>query len=249
LLQGRDFAETDTSTSSPVALISEAFRRRFFPNEDPLGRQLHIGPPAGAFGTVPGSNTWDAADVTVIGVIGNIKNAGLANAAEPEIVCLYSQHPVVNYGFKDIVIRTAVEPYSIERAVRSQLHDLDPDMPFAEVETMDEMIADETGSQRFIALLLPLFTATGLPLAVVGVYGVVSYLVAQRKPELAVRVALGAMPGDVLWLVLQQGLKMALLGAAIGICRAWGMRPLLGRFLFGISPADPFTFAAWLFSC
>jgi predicted permease len=243
LLQGRDFAKTDTSTSPPVALISEAFRQRFSPHEDPLGRQLHIGPPAGAFGTVPGSNTWDAADVTVIGVIGNIKNAGLANAAEPEIVCLYSQHPVVNYGFKDIVIRTAVEPHSIERAVRSQLHDLDPDMPFAEVETMDEMIADETGSQRFIALLLSLFTATGLALAVVGVYGVVSYLVAQRKQELAVRVALGAMPGDVLWLVLQQGLKMALLGAAIGICGAWGMRPLLGRFLFGISPADPFTFA------
>jgi predicted permease len=244
LLRGRDFSETDTANSSAVALITETFKRRYFADEDPIGRQVHIGPPAGVLGTVPGSNTWDFADVTVIGVIGDFKNAGLAEPARPEIVGLYAQHPAVNYGFKDVVIRTAGEPHSIERAVRSQLHDLDPDMPFAEVETMEEMIADQTGSQRFIALLLSLFTATGLALAVVGVYGVVSYLVAQRRQELAVRVALGAMPRDVLWLVLQQGLKMALLGAAVGICGAWAIRPFVGRFVFGISPVDPVTFAA-----
>jgi predicted permease len=243
LLRGRDFAETDSATSASVALISEEFRRRFFPTEDPIGRQVHIGPPAGALGTVPGANTWDFSDVTVIGVIGDMKNAGLAAASEPEIVCLYSQHPAVNYGFKDIVIRTAVAPHSIEPAVRSQIRDLDADMVFAEVETMDEVISDETGGQRFTTMLLSLFTAAGLALAIVGVYGVVSYLVAQRKQELAVRVALGATPRDVLWLVLQQGLKMALVGAAIGMCGAWALRPLMGRFLFGISPTDPVTFA------
>ncbi len=221
LLQGRDFSEKDTANSPVVALITKQFVRRYFAAEDPIGRQVHIGPPPGALGTVPGSNTWDFADVTIIGVIGDFKNAGLAEPAKPEIVGLYSQHPAVNYGFKDIVIRTASEPHSIERAVRGQLHDLDPDMPFAEVETMEEMIADQTGSQRFIALLLSLFTATGLALAVVGVYGVVSYLVAQRKQELAVRVALGATPRDVLWLVLQQGLKMALL-ARLSECAALG---------------------------
>jgi len=243
LLRGRDFLETDTPTSPAVALITEEFRRRFFAQEDPIGRQVHIGPPAGALGTVPGSNTWDFADVTIIGVIGDLKNAGLAAPSKPEIVCLYSQHPAVNYGFKDIVIRTAVEPHSIEPAVRHQLHDLDADMPFAEVETMDEIIADETGGQRFTTMLLSLFTAAGLALAIIGVYGVVSYLVAQRKQELAVRVALGAMPRDVLWLVLGQGLKMALVGVATGVFGAWGMRPLIGRFLFGISPVDPLTFA------
>ena len=244
LLQGRDFTETDTATSPPVAMITDEFRRRFFPGEDPIGRQLHIGPPAGAFGTVPGSNTWDSSDVTVIGVIGNFKNAGLANQPEPEIVCLYAQQPVVNYGFKDIVIRAAVDPHFIEPAVRSQIHDLDADMVFAEVETMDEMIADQTGGQRFITMLLSLFTATGLALAVVGVYGVVSYLVAQRRQELAVRVALGAQPADVLWLVLRQGLQMAAAGTALGLLGAWAMRPLMGRFVFGISPVDPATFAA-----
>jgi ABC-type antimicrobial peptide transport system permease subunit len=181
--------------------------------------------------------------VTVIGVIGDIKNAGLAAASEPEIVCLYPQHPAVNYGFKDIVIRTAVAPHSIEPAVRNQIRDLDADMVFAEVETMGEIISDETGGQRFTTMLLSLFTAAGLALAIVGVYGVVSYLVAQRKQELAVRVALGATPRDVLWLVLQQGLKMALVGAAVGACGAWALRPLMGRLLFGISPADPVTFA------
>jgi predicted permease len=243
LLRGRDFAQTDTATSPAVALITEQFQRRFFAEENPIGRQVHIGPPSGVLGTVPGSNTWDFADVIIVGVIGDLKNAGLAAPAKPEIVCLYSQHPAVNYGFKDIVIRTAVEPHSIEPAVRRELHDLDADMPFAEVETMDEMIAGETGDQRFTTTLLSLFTAAGLALAVVGVYGVVSYLVAQRKQELALRVALGAMPRDVLWLVLQQGLKMALAGAAIGLCGAWGLRGLIGRFLFGISPADPITFA------
>jgi putative ABC transport system permease protein len=154
-----------------------------------------------------GSNTWDFADVTIVGVIGDLKNAGLAAPAKPEIVCLYAQNPAVNYGFKEIVNRTAVKPHSIEPAVRSQLRDLDADMPFAEVVTMDEMIADGTGGQRFTALLLSLFTAAGLALAIVGIYGVVSYLLAQRKQELAVRVALGAMPGAILWLVLQQGLE------------------------------------------
>jgi ABC-type antimicrobial peptide transport system permease subunit len=117
-------------------------------------------------------------------------------------------------------------------------------MVFAEVETMDEMIADQTGGERFITMLLSLFTATGLALAVVGVYGVVSYLVAQRRQELAVRVALGAQPADVLWLVLRQGLQMAAAGTALGLLGAWAMRPLMGRFVFGISPVDPVTFAA-----
>ena len=212
-----------------------------YPNADAI---THFSDDLGqALGTVPGANTWDFADVTVIGVIGDMKNAGLAAASKPEIVCLYSQHPAVNYGFKDIVIRAAVAPHSIEPAVRSQIRDLDADMVFAEVETMDEMISDETGGQRFTTMLLSLFTAAGLALAIVGVYGVVSYLVAQRKQELAVRVALGATPRDVLWLVLQPGLKMALVGAAIGMCGAWALRPLMGRFLFGISPADPVTFA------
>jgi putative ABC transport system permease protein len=127
--------------------------------------------------------------------------------------------------------------------IRSQLHELDSDLPFADVQTMDELLQAESGSQRFTTLLLSSFAAGGLALAVVGIYGVVSFLVTQRKQELSVRIALGASRANVLWLVLKQGLEMAAIGAAIGLAGAWSAQKLMGRLLFGISPVDPLTFA------
>jgi putative ABC transport system permease protein len=127
--------------------------------------------------------------------------------------------------------------------IRRQLHDLDPDMPFAEVQTMEEVVQRQTGGQRFTTMLLASFAAAGLVLAVVGIYGVVSFLVAQRKQELAVRMALGASRVNVLCLVLKQGLKMAALGATIGLFGAWTTQNLVKGLLFGISPVDPVTFA------
>jgi predicted permease len=242
LMEGRDFAESDTATSAPVALISQEFQRRYFSTEDPIGRQVHIGPPA-FLQIAPGGNVTDSSDVTVIGVVGDIRNAGLAHPPEPQIIVLYSQHPLVNYGFKDIVVRTASEPRLLAPEIRRQLHALDPDMPFAEVQTMDELVEAQTGGQRFTTTLLASFAAAGLLLAIVGIYGVVSFLVTQRKQELAVRIALGASRATVLWLVLKQGLEMAGIGAAIGLCSAWGMHKLTRGLLFGISPVDPATFA------
>jgi predicted permease len=242
LIEGRDFAESDNAASPPVALISEEFKRRYFPREDPVGRQIHIGPPP-FLQIAPGADITDSADVTLIGVIGDFKNAGLALPPEPQITVLYSQHPLVNYGFKDIVIRTASEPRLLVPEIRRQLHDLDPDMPFAEVQTMDELVEEQTGGQRFTTVLLASFAAAGLVLAVVGIYGVVSFLVAQRKQELAVRIALGANRVNVLWLVLKQGLEMAALGATVGLFGAWTTQKLVKGLLFGISPVDPMTFA------
>jgi putative ABC transport system permease protein len=243
LLRGRDFASADTDTSPKVALISEEFRRRYFLNEDAIGHQVHIGPPPGSTLTaMPTANTWDSSDITIIGVIGNIKTSGLASPSEPLIIGLYSQHPVVNYGFKDILIRTAIEPHFVAPEIRSRLYALDSDMPFAEVQTMDEMVAEETGSQRFTTSLLSLFTLAGLALAVVGIYGVISYLVTQRNQEIAVRVALGATQGSVLTLIMSQGLKMAGTGVAIGLFGAWATRRFTSGLLFGISPIDPTTF-------
>jgi predicted permease len=246
LIQGRDFAESDSATTPPVALISEEFKRRYFPMQDPIGRQVHIGPPP-FLQIAPGANISDSADVTLIGVVGDFRNAGLAHQPEPQITVLYSQHPLVNYSFKDIVIRTVSEPRLLVPEIRRQLHELDPDMPFAEVQTMDELVVAQTGGQRFTTILLASFAAAGLVLAVVGIYGVVSFLVTQRKQELAVRIALGASRATVLWLVLKQGLEMATIGAAIGLFGAWATQKFTSGLLFGISPIDPVTFASAAF--
>jgi predicted permease len=242
LIHGRDFAPSDVASTPPVALISEEFQRRYFSKEDPIGRQIHIGPPA-FLQIAPGGNVTDSSDVTIIGVVGDIRNAGLARPPEPQLIVLYSQHPIVNYGFKDIVVRTASEPRLLASEIRRQLHTLDPDMPFAEVQTMDELVEAQTGGQRFTTILLASFAVAGLLLAVVGIYGVVSFLVTQRKRELAVRIALGAGRATVLWLVLRQGLEMAAIGALIGLCSAWAMHKLTSGLLFGVSPVDPATFA------
>ena len=246
LIHGRDFAESDSVATPPVALISEGFKRRYFPTEDPTGRQIHIGPPP-FLQIAPGANITDSADVTIIGVMGDFKNAGLALPPEPQITVLYSQHPLVNYGFKDVVIRTAAEPRLLLPEIRRQLHELDPDMPFAEVQTMDEIVEAQTSGQRFTTILLASFAAAGLALAVVGIYGVVSFLVAQRKQELAVRIALGASRARVLWLVLKQGLEMATFGAIIGLLGAWATQKLTSGLLFGVSPVDRVTFAGAAF--
>jgi putative ABC transport system permease protein len=137
-----------------------------------------------------GANTTDDADVRIIGVVGDFKNAGLVVAPEPHITVLYAQHPIVNYGFKDIVIRTAGDPHLLEPEIGRQLHGLDADLPFSDVRTFEEMVEQQMGGQRFTTLLLSLFALAGLVLAVVGVYGVTSYLVARRTQEMAVRLAL-----------------------------------------------------------
>jgi predicted permease len=243
LIRGRDFAESDAATSPPVALISEEFKRRYFATEDPIGRKIHIGPPP-LPQIAPEENITDDVDVTIIGVIGDFKNAGLALAPQPQITVLYSQHPLVNGGFKDILIRTAWEPHLVESEVRSQLHALDADMPLAEAQTIDELVERQTGGQRFTTDLLASFAVAGLALAIVGIYGVVSFLVAQRNQELAVRMALGASHASVLWIVLKQGLRMAAIGAIIGLCAAFAAQKFTSGLLFGISPVDPLTFAA-----
>ena len=243
LLRGKDFAESDGATTPPVALISQEFRRRYLPAQDPLGLRVHIGPPA-FLGIPRGENVSDAADVTIVGVVGDFRNAGLTLPPEPQIIVLYSQHPLVNYGFKDIVIRTASEPQSLVPEIRRRLHELDPELPLADMKTMDEVVAQQTGGQRFTTVLFSLFALAGLALAIVGIYGVISYLVARRTQELAVRLALGATPANILWLVLRQGLRMAVIGAAIGLFGAFAVRQLMSGLLFGVSPVDPPTLVA-----
>jgi len=242
LMRGRDFAESDSATSPPVALISQELVRQYFAKQNPIGLQIHIGPPP--FMNIPaGADITDSSDVTIIGIMGDFRNNGLAGPPEPQIIALNSQHPLVTYGFRDIVIRTAADPHLMVPEITRQLHSMDANLPFAQVRTIDEIVEQQTGSQRFTTILLGLFAAAGLALAAVGIYGVVSFLVAQRRRELAVRVAVGASVGNILWLVLKQGMKMATVGASIGLMGAWSAQRLMSGLLFGISPVDPLTFA------
>src|SRR5262249_11872484 len=151
---------------------------------------------------------------------GDFRNAGLAMPPEPQVTVLYAQHPLVNDGFKDVVVRTAADPYGVAPALARQLHLLDPELVLAQVQSMDDIVEQEAGGQRLTAVVLTLFAAGGLALAVVGIYGVVSFLVAQRRMELAVRMAIGASRGGVLWLVLRESLAVTAVGAAAGLAGA-----------------------------
>jgi putative ABC transport system permease protein len=242
LVRGRDFGESDTANTQPVALINQEFSRRYFSNQDPIGRQVHIGPPPFLQLDPGGESTMDNADVTIVGVIGDFRNRGLVETPQPQIIGLYSQHPLVNYGFKDIVVRTAANPASIAREMANQLHGLDGDIPLAEVQTFDELVKRQVGDRRFTTFLLSSFAITGLILAVVGIYGVVSIVVTQRQQELAVRIALGASRASAVALVLRQSLQTAVIGAGIGLLGAWAAQRLLSGFLFQVSPVDPITF-------
>jgi putative ABC transport system permease protein len=240
LIRGRDFNESDTATSPPVILVSQEFVRRYFARQDPIGVRIHIGPPA-ILNIPPGADITDSSDATIIGIIGDFRNNGLASPPEPQIIALYSQHPLVTYGFRDIVVHTAADPHAMIPGITRQLHSMDANLPFAQTRTIDETVELLTGGQRFTTVLLGLFAAIGLALAAVGIYGVVSFLVAQRQRELAVRVAVGASVANVLWLVLEQGLRIAAVGAALGLIGAWATQKIISGLLFAISPLDPLT--------
>lgn len=242
LVRGRDFDEADTATTSPVILVSQEFVRQFFAHENPIGLHIHVGPPA-FLNIPPGADITDSSDVTIVGIIGDFRNNGLALPPEPQIIALYSQHPLVTYSFRDIVVRTAGDPHLMIPEITRQLHAMDADLPFAQARTIEDAVESLTGGERFTTALLVIFAVAGLALAAVGIYGVVSFLVAQRTHEMAIRVAIGASATNVLWLVLRQGLEMAMAGAAAGLLGAWAARKMISGLLFGISPFDPLTFA------
>jgi len=239
LLKGRDFSDTDTETSQPVALINRTFANTYFPSEDPVGKQIQLGLPQPMV-----SATAPNLRLTVIGVIGDTMNRGLALPPLPQLTALFRQTPDLNYGFKNLIVRTALDPVQLAPSIRQQLHLLDPNLPFAEVSSMDEIMQQQTSDRRYTTALLILFAVFGLGLAAVGVYGVVSYVVIQRTSEIGLRMALGAQRPEILWLVLKQGLGMAAVGTAVGLAGAWVLRKTVAELVFGISPADPATFVA-----
>jgi putative ABC transport system permease protein len=241
LVAGRDFAASDAAASLPVALINEEFVRRYLPSALPIGAKIRLGAPPGLLALPRGDAGSGSGSITIVGVVANFMNSGIAQPPAPQILALFRQQPGLNYGFKEIVLRTPMDPKILAPAVAQQLRSLDADVPLAEVQTIAEHLNSQTADARSTTVLLGLFAGLGTILAVIGAYGVISYLVAQRTHELGVRRALGADSGSILWLVLRQGIAMGLAGIGLGLAGAIVMRQLLARLLYGVSATDPWT--------
>ena len=230
LLRGREFDARDVVTSPPVALINESMARQFWPGEDPIGKRFRMGDTKGP---------WK----TVVGVVGDVLHKGLD---APHTIQVYLPNTQFTDSMVILAVRTSNDPASIAAAVRSEIAALDPQVPVSEVATMDEVVSASVANQRFGALLFLLFGAIALALTAVGIYGVISYGVAQRTHEIGIRLALGAARHEVLTLIVKEAMKPALLGAALGLCAAFGLTRLLSRLLYNVKPTDPLVFAAVL---
>jgi len=230
LLRGRDFDDRDTAGSPLVVLVNESMARKYWPDEDAIGKRLRMGDAQGP---------WR----TVAGVVGDVLHRRL-DASQTLQVYL----PNAQYTDSDAIltVRSASDPALLAPAIRGEIAALDPQVPLSNVATMDEVVSASVANQRFSALLFALFGGIALLLAAVGIYGVISYGVAQRTHEIGIRVALGAGRTEVLRLIVGEAMRPALFGAAVGLAVAVGLTRLLTRLLFGVRPSDPPTFGAVL---
>jgi predicted permease len=240
VVQGRDFSDSDRETTMPVVIVNQAFAKQYFPNVDPIDQRIELGAPA----SLIAQDVWMGTQretVTIAGVMRDSHNQGLALPVAPQLIALFRQTPQVNAGFKDVLVRSDVAPEALEQAVAQELHALDSRLPLSEVETMSEYLDDMTAVKRFTSVILASFSGIGLLLAVMGIYGVTAYLVAQRTQEIGIRLALGSPQSAVVWLVSSQGLRMALAGIVIGLMGTALSARTMTSLLYGISALDPVT--------
>ena len=230
LLRGRLFDDRDTMDAPHVALISESLAREKWPNQDPLGRSIE-------FGNIDG----DLRLLTVIGVVGDVREASLEKAPRPTIYVNYRQRPQATYQFS-AVVRTAGDPASVIASARKIVRDLDPDVP-PSTSSFTAIFAASTSGRRFNLVLFGIFAGTALLLAVAGIYGVLAYSVARRTREMGVRMALGASAGNVMRLVLGQAAVTTGIGVLLGVVGSFILMRFLQSMLYEISAADPMTFA------
>ena len=230
LLRGRLFTEQDRNGSVQVAILTQAAARKFFPNEDPIGKKIALG------WTSDGARRGGE----VVGIIGDFKQSTLANDADPQLFLPFDQAPL---GYLSVVIRSTVDLGTVAAAACTQVHELDADLPIFKLQTLEEIVSASVAQPRFYMLLLGGFAAVALAMAAIGMYGVIAYAVVQRRQEIGVRMALGATRDRVVRMVLRQGLVLAVIGAAAGLLGAFlasrGMRSLL----YAVSASDPMTYA------
>jgi putative ABC transport system permease protein len=236
LLRGRGFTEQDTLETTPVVIVNEAMAAKFWPKEYALGKRIRIS-------WEPGWKDLDPDKTplrTVVGIMADIKQFGLDTADEPQLYVPFAQYPV---SWANLVVRTEKNPAAAGPEMRDLVRSLDPSETVWGVATYDELLSDSVALRRFTMLLVGVFAAVAFVLASIGVYGVMAYMVARRTHEMGVRIALGAQPSQMLGLVVGQGLRMGLAGAAIGVVAGLAVMRFLASLLFGVSASDPLSFA------
>jgi putative ABC transport system permease protein len=229
LVKGRYFTESDTDASTNVVIIDEELARKFFPGEEPIGRRI-------TFDEISeGNPRWRE----IVGVVGHVKNRGLEGEARPQFYFPYHQVPQSSIY---LVVQTVGDPASLSGAVRGAIQKVDKDLPVFRVTTMERLVADSMAQRRFSMFLLGIFASVALVLAVVGLYGLMSYTVMQRTHEIGIRMALGASARDVLKMVVGQGMALALIGVGLGLVASLLLTRAMSSLLFNVSVTDPLTF-------
>jgi putative ABC transport system permease protein len=225
LLKGRLFNEQDASDAKGRVVINETMALKHWPGEDPIGKRVRI--------------AWDSLEDEVIGVVGDVRHAGLDGEIRPMTYWPYARW---SYGTMTVTVRTTADPNRVVTSIASLVRQLDPELVVANVKTMDEVVADSVAQRRLTMLLLTVFAGTALLLAAVGIYGVIAYSVTERTQEIGIRMALGAQRGAVLRMVITQALVLAVTGIAVGGGGALLLTRLMEGLLFEVKPADPLTF-------
>ncbi len=230
LLAGRHFTDADDDKSQPVVIVDETVAQRYWPGQNALGKRIKRGP-------LQSPAPW----ATIVGVVGNVKSAGLDLAAEPHIYFPNYQFP--SYAMS-VYLRTTAEPASLTQAIREAVQSVDPNVPVFAVRSMDDVVARSNAERRFSMQIVGLFAIVALLLAAIGIYGVMAYSVSRRTHEIGIRMALGAQRRDVLRMTLSEGARLIVFGLASGLAVALLLTRFLRTLLFGVNPSDPATFLA-----
>ncbi|HYV06473.1 MAG TPA: FtsX-like permease family protein, partial [Blastocatellia bacterium] len=229
LRRGRFFTSFDRDGAQPVVLISETAARRFWPDEDPVGKKINL------------DFVGDSKVREIIGVVGDVRHEGLDSDPRTEVFMPHLQAP---YGSMTYVVRTTSQPSVSLQAIKNEIWAVNKNLPFSSISTVDELVSRSLGERRFNLILLGAFAGIALTLAGIGIYGLISFSTSRRTHEIGVRIALGAQTRDIMTAVLKEGMLLTTAGLALGLIASIALTRLLSSLLFGITATDPLTFIA-----